>query len=70
MATTEHSNVIAGITTAADEQQEREVARKLAERYRYAFIDLREQRIDPELLRSNCTTTCCRSPQPIPARCR
>ncbi len=52
MATTEHSNVIAGITTAADEQQEREVARKLAERYRYAFIDLREQRIDPELLRS------------------
>jgi type IV pilus assembly protein PilB len=52
MATTEHSNVIAGITSAADEQQEREVARKLAERYRYAFIDLREQRIDAELLRS------------------
>jgi type IV pilus assembly protein PilB len=52
MATTEHSNVIAGITSAADEQHEREVARKLAERYRYAFIDLREQRIDPELLRS------------------
>ena len=52
MATTEHSNVMAGITPAADEQQEREVARKLAERYRYAFIDLREQRIDPELLRS------------------
>src|SRR5258708_18389812 len=52
MATTEHSNVIAGITTAADEQQEREVARKLAERYRYAFIDLREQRIDPDLFRT------------------
>ena len=52
MATTEHSNVIAGITSAADEQQEREVARKLAERYRYAFIDLREQRIDPELIRT------------------
>jgi type IV pilus assembly protein PilB len=52
MATTEHSNVIAGITSAADEQAEREVARKLAERYRYAFIDLREQRIDPELFRT------------------
>src|SRR5260370_11430428 len=52
MATTEHSNVIAGITSAADEQQERDVARKLAERYRYAFIDLRWQRIDPELIRS------------------
>src|SRR6266478_2498145 len=51
MATTEHSN-IAGVTSAADEQQEREVARKLAERYRYAFIDLREQRIDPELFRT------------------
>jgi len=52
MATTEHSNVIAGITSAADEQQERDVARKLAERYRFAFIDLREQRIDPELFRT------------------
>src|SRR5437588_10976427 len=51
MATTEHSN-IAGITSAAEEQNEREVARKLAERYRYAFIDLREQRIDPELIRT------------------
>src|ERR1700739_4707300 len=52
MATTAHSNVIASVTPAADEQQEREVARKLAERYRYAFIDLREQRIDPELIRT------------------
>src|ERR1700726_486083 len=53
MATTEqHSNVIAGITSAADEQQERDAARKLAERYRYAFVDLREQRIDPELFRT------------------
>jgi type IV pilus assembly protein PilB len=52
MATTEHSNVIAGITPATDEQHEREVARKLAERYRYAFVDLREQRIDPELFRT------------------
>jgi type IV pilus assembly protein PilB len=52
MATTEHSNVIAGVTSAADEQHERDVARKLAERYRYAFIDLREQRIDPDLFRT------------------
>src|SRR6202047_3933096 len=53
MATTEqHSNVIAGTTTAADEQLERDAARKLAERYRYAFVDLREQRIDPELFRT------------------
>jgi type IV pilus assembly protein PilB len=52
MATTEHSNIIAGITSSADEQQEREAARKLAERYRYAFVDLREQRIDPELFRT------------------
>src|SRR6266403_305444 len=51
MATTEHSN-IAGITSAADEQNEREAARKLAERYRFPFIDLREQRIDPELIRT------------------
>jgi len=35
-----------------DEQRERDFARKLAERYRYAFIDLREQRIDPELIRT------------------
>ncbi len=35
-----------------EEQQEREQARKLAARYRCAFVDLREQRIDPELFRS------------------
>ena len=53
MATTDqHANVIAGGTSAADELQEQEYARKLAERYRYAFIDLREQRIDPELIRT------------------
>jgi type IV pilus assembly protein PilB len=53
MATTDqHSNVIAGVTSAADEQQERDAARKLAERYRFAFVDLREQRIDPELFRT------------------
>jgi len=53
MATADqHSGVIAGVASAADEQQERDQARKLAERYRYAFVDLREQRIDPELFRS------------------
>ena len=53
MATTDqHANIITSGTTAAEEQQEREVARKLAERYRYTFIDLREQRINPELIRS------------------
>src|SRR5438270_11504753 len=52
MATTEHSNIIAGVAASADEQQEREAARKLAERYRFAFIDLRDQRIDPELFRA------------------
>src|SRR5437588_1280353 len=53
MATTDqHANIIAGGTSAAEEQQEREIARKLAERYRYQFIDLREQRIDPELIRT------------------
>jgi type IV pilus assembly protein PilB len=35
-----------------DESAEREQARRLAERYRCPFIDLREQRIDPELFRS------------------
>jgi len=39
-------------TMNAQEQHEREHARKLAERYRYPFVDLREQRIDPELFRT------------------
>ena len=53
MATTDQpANVIAGTAPLADEQQEREFARKLAERYRFAFIDLREQRIDAELFRT------------------
>jgi type IV pilus assembly protein PilB len=42
----------AGQTSAADEQHERDHARKLAERYRCGFVDLREQRIDPELFRT------------------
>ena len=53
MATTDqHANIITTGTTAAEEQQEREIARKLADRYRYTFIDLREQRINPELIRT------------------
>ena len=35
-----------------DESEERERTKRLAERYRCAFVDLREQRIDPKLLRS------------------
>ena len=36
----------------SDPQLEREQARKLAERYRCGFVDLLEQRIDPELFRT------------------
>src|SRR5437899_3820486 len=50
MATTEQLPPAPGLP--GDEQQEREFARKLAERYRFAFIDLREQRIDAELFRT------------------
>jgi type IV pilus assembly protein PilB len=35
-----------------DESEERERTKRLAERYRCAFVDLREQRVDPKLLRS------------------
>src|ERR1044071_4994655 len=53
MATTDQqSNAMASLASAADEQNEREVSRKVAERYRKEFIDLREQRIDPELFRA------------------
>src|SRR5579863_1025256 len=52
MATTHDNPAVSASAAAADEQQEREVARKLAERYRFAFIDLREQRIDPDLFRT------------------
>jgi type IV pilus assembly protein PilB len=51
MATTEHLPPSPGLP-GGDEQNERDVARKLAERYRYPFVDLREQRIDPELFRT------------------
>src|SRR5712692_3279357 len=49
MGTTER-NSIASI--AVDQEGERERSRRLAERYRCPFVDLREQRIDPELFRS------------------
>jgi len=53
MATTDQqSNAMASLASATDEQNERDVSRKVAERYRKEFIDLREQRIDPELFRA------------------
>src|SRR5713226_8519945 len=51
MATTEQLPPSPGLP-GSDEQHEREFARKLAERYRLSFIDLKEQRIDPELFRT------------------
>ncbi|HEY2461560.1 MAG TPA: GspE/PulE family protein [Candidatus Acidoferrum sp.] len=52
MATTDQHPIGAAVDTGNEEQQEREQSRKLAERYRYPFIDLLEQRIDPELFRT------------------
>ncbi len=49
MATQEHNWTPGDGTEVVDE---REVARKLAGRYRCAFVDLSEQRIDPELFRT------------------
>src|SRR5579872_64875 len=40
------------VSSAPNEGVERDQARRLAERYRCPFIDLREQRIDPDLFRS------------------
>jgi len=40
------------LATASDPQGERERSKRLAERYRCPFVDLFEQRIDPELFRS------------------
>ena len=50
--TDQHSNVMTGLALPTDELAEREQSRKLAERYRCGFVDLREQRIDPELFRT------------------
>jgi type IV pilus assembly protein PilB len=52
MATTDYTPVAAALTGTAEEQHEREFASKLAQRYRCTFVDLREQRIDPELFRT------------------
>jgi type II secretory ATPase GspE/PulE/Tfp pilus assembly ATPase PilB-like protein len=49
MATTTNNPVVPG---GKDDAAERDLARKLAERYRCPFVDLREQRIDPDLFRS------------------
>ena len=49
MATTNNNPAPTGV---ANEPAERDQAKKLAERYRCPFVDLREQRIDPELFRS------------------
>jgi len=49
MATTSNNPAPA---SAANDVAEREHSRGLAERYRCPFIDLQEQRIDPELVRS------------------
>jgi type IV pilus assembly protein PilB len=51
MATTEQLPPAPGLP-GGDEQNEREFARKLAERYRFSFIDLSEQHIDHELVRT------------------
>ena len=49
MATTNNNPAPTGV---ANEPAERDQAKRLAERYRCPFVDLREQRIDPELFRS------------------
>src|SRR5258708_22241166 len=52
MGTTQDNPAIAPIIFPAEEQHDRDNARRLAERYCVPFIDLREQRIDPELFRT------------------
>ena len=52
MGTTQDNPVVATTVFTAEEQHDRENARRLADRYRVPFIDLREQRIDPELFRT------------------
>jgi type IV pilus assembly protein PilB len=48
MATLNNNPVLGNFSN----ESERDQARKLAERYRCPFVDLKEQRIDPELFRS------------------
>src|SRR5580765_2020409 len=52
MGTTQDNPLVAPAIFTAEEQHDRENARRLAQRYRVPFIDLREQRIDPELFRT------------------
>jgi len=53
MGTTQDNPAVATPSIfSAEEQHDRDIARRLAERYRVPFIDLREQRIDPELFRT------------------
>jgi type IV pilus assembly protein PilB len=53
MGTTQDNPAVATPSIfSAEEQHDRDTARRLAERYRVPFIDLREQRIDPELFRT------------------
>jgi len=52
MSTTHDNPAVSASVFSAEEQHDRENARRLAQRYRVPFIDLREQRIDPELFRS------------------
>jgi type IV pilus assembly protein PilB len=52
MATTHDNPAVSASVFSAEEQHDRENARRLAQRYRVPFVDLREQRIDPELFRT------------------
>jgi type IV pilus assembly protein PilB len=52
MGTTHDNPAVSASVFSAEEQHDRDNARRLAERYRVPFIDLREQRIDPELFRT------------------
>jgi type II secretory ATPase GspE/PulE/Tfp pilus assembly ATPase PilB-like protein len=51
MATSTNNPIVPAVPAVASDA-ERDLAKKLAERYRCAFVDLREQRIDPDLFRS------------------
>jgi type II secretory ATPase GspE/PulE/Tfp pilus assembly ATPase PilB-like protein len=51
MATSTNNPIVPAVSAVASDV-ERDQAKKLADRYRCAFVDLREQRIDPDLFRS------------------
>src|SRR5260370_8180500 len=52
MATTHDNPAVSASVFSAEEQHDRDNARRVAEGYRGPFMDLREQRIDPELFRT------------------